>query len=96
MSSLDWYLRQHGCDYMLVKNSLFPQSNAALVSKQKNLKAEGLGNRPNEADELIDTDIEHLFLEGFLGVHNPEALINLLHLIFLWSWEYGEAKSKSS
>ena len=78
MSSLDRYLRQHGCDYTLVKKSLFPHSNAALVAKQKKLK----GNRPNEADELTDTDIEHLFLEGFLGDHNPEALINLLHLNF--------------
>ena len=82
MSSLDRYLRQHGCNYTLVKNSLFPQSNAALVAKQKNLKAQGLGNRPNEADELTDTDIEQLFHEGCLGVHNPEALINLLHLNF--------------
>ena len=81
-SSLDRYLRQHGCNYTLVKNSLFPQSNAALVAKQKNLKAQGLGNRPNEADELTDTDIEQLFHEGCFGVNNPEALINLLHLNF--------------
>lgn len=82
MCSLDRYLRQHGCDYTLIKNSLFPQSNAALVAKQKNLKTQGLGNRPNEADELTDTDIEQLFHEGILGIHNPEALINLLHLNF--------------
>ena len=82
MSSLDRYLRQHGCNYTLVKNSLFPQSNVALVAKEKNLKARGLENRPNEADELTDTDIEQFFHEGCLGVHNPEALIHLLHLSF--------------
>ena len=75
-------MRQHGCNYTLVKNSLFPQSNAALVVKEKNLEAQCLGNRPNKADELTGTDIEQLFHEGCLGVHNPEALINLLHLNF--------------
>ena len=38
---------------------------------------QSLGNRPNEADELTDIDIEQLFHEGSLDVHNLEALINL-------------------
>ena len=82
VGSLDRYLMRKGAPYKVLKNPAFPHINNSLVAKQKHLKGQGMGNKPNEADELTDSDIDILFSEGLLGVHKPLPLINLLHLNF--------------
>lgn len=61
MSSLDRYLKRKGWTCGVINNPVFPHSNAALTAKQKELKKQGLGNKPNESDELTDADVELLF-----------------------------------
>ena len=82
LSSLDRYLKTNRYPHTVVKNSLFPHTNEALQAKMKSLKAQGYGNKPNESDELTDSDIEKLFECGQLGTETPMQLTNLLHTSF--------------
>lgn len=82
MSSMDRYLKNKNCPHQINKCPLFPHSNNAIKAKMTSLKSQGLGNRPNEADELTDADIDKLFEAGQLGHETPQQIINLLHLSF--------------
>ena len=46
------------------------------------LKQQGHGNKPNESDELTDSDIDNLFECGELGTSSPSQIVNMLHLTF--------------
>ena len=82
MSSLDRYLKKKGAQFQVIKNPMFPHSNAALTAKQKELKSKGLGNKPNAAEELTDADIDSLFQEDIIGIGSPQAVLNVLHINF--------------
>ena len=49
-----------------------------MKSKQKQLKRLGKGNRLQEAAPLTDDEITALFTSNFMGIHSPEALVNIL------------------
>ena len=51
-----------------------------LQSKQKQLKKQGRGNKPNASVALTEDEIKLLFDKGLLGVSSPEAILNTLWL----------------
>ena len=53
---------------------------AILKAKQKELKSQGLGNKPRAADQITDEEIELLYKAKALGTHSPQALINTMWL----------------
>lgn len=80
--SLERHLRSKNYAQNINRNPLFPHSNNAIKAKMVHLKAQGLGSKPNESDELTDQDINKLFECGQLGVDNPYQIVNLLHVTF--------------
>lgn len=82
MSSLDRYLKMKNYQHQVNKGQLFPHSNNCIKAKLTNLKAQGMGNKPNESDELTDEDIDKLFEAGILGHDSPQQIVNLLHITF--------------
>ena len=58
----------------------FERARKCLEAKNKQLKKEGKGNRPNAAEALSDDEINILYEKNLLGISNGEALINSLCL----------------
>ena len=58
----------------------FERARKCLEAKNKQLKKEGKGNRPNAAEALSDDEINILYEKNFLGISNGESLINTLWL----------------
>ena len=50
----------------------------ALKAKQKSLKKQGRGNRPNKTDAITDEEINILYEKKILGNETPESLLNTL------------------
>ena len=59
-----------------MKNVQFEQTRKALQSKQRDLKREGMGNKPNASAALNEEDIQVLFEKDLLGCSTAEALLN--------------------
>ena len=59
-----------------MKNVQFEQTRKALQSKQRGLKREGMGNKPNASAALNEEDIQVLFEKDLLGSSTAEALLN--------------------
>ena len=57
------------------------RAKEALVAKQKELKKEGKGNKPNAARMLTDEEVDILHGQELLGCSSPEALINTIWLL---------------
>ena len=53
-----------------------------LESKRRELKQAGKGNRPQRAEPLSAQDEQQLWECGQLGIHNADALVNLLWFLF--------------
>ena len=68
------------CKYpvSVIKDVAFERARKRLEAKNKQLKNEGKGNRPNAAEALSDDEI--IYEKNFLGISNGEALINTLWL----------------
>ena len=58
-----------------MKDALFDTSRSVLAARRKQLKSQGLGNKPNRADPISD-DVELLWDTGALGTHNAVSLMN--------------------
>ena len=56
------------------------KTRKVLLSKQKELKKKGKGNRPNASITLTSDELNTLYETGLLGSRNPEALLNTLSL----------------
>ena len=82
LSSIERHLRNLNYAHTINKNPSFPHTNRAIKAKMAFLKSEGYGNKPNEAEELTDSDIDSLFACGQLGHETPQQIVNLLHLTF--------------
>ena len=54
------------------------KTKEALVAKQKELKKEGKGNKPNAARMLADEEVDILYGQDLLGCSSSEALINTI------------------
>ena len=59
-----------------MKNVQFEQTRKALQAKQRDLKREGMGNKPNASAALNEEDIQVLFEKDLLRSSTVEALLN--------------------
>ena len=60
VSSFDRYLRKKDYPPTIMEGKEFQKTNEALVAKQKELKKEGKGNKPNAARMLTDEEVDIL------------------------------------
>ena len=59
-----------------MKDVQFEQTRKALQSKQRDLKQEGMGTKPNASAALSKEDIQVLFEKDLLESSTAEALLN--------------------
>ena len=59
---------------------VFEKTRKGLLSKQKELKQKGKGNKPNASVVLTSDQLNALYEKGLLGTRNPEALLHTLWL----------------
>ena len=88
VSSFDRYLRKKDYSSTIMEGKEFRKTKEALVAKQKELKREGKGNKPNAARMLTDEEVDILYGQDLLGCSSSEALINTIWLNnkqFFWS-----------
>ena len=78
LSSFERYLKRHNYGTSLISGYEFDTSRKDLKSKQKDLKKQGLGNKPKTADAISDDDIDLLYECGQLGINTPESVLNTL------------------
>ena len=78
IASVDSYLKKFRYSESVITDQNFANTRAVLKSKQKQLKRLGKGNRPQEAAPLTDDEITALFISNVMGIHSPEALVNIL------------------
>ena len=72
------YLKKFKYSESVITGQSFATTRDVLKSKQKQLKRLGKGNRPQEAAPLTDDEITALFTPNVMGIHSPEALVNIL------------------
>ena len=66
----------------VIEDAAFERARKCLEAKNKQLKKEGKGNRPNAAEALSDIVINILYEKNPLGISNGEALINTVLWLF--------------
>ena len=75
---LDRHLRDKGYEHSILFDKMFDTSRSVLQARRKQLKSQGLGNKPNWAEALSDENIEMLWSQGIMGTHNASALLHML------------------
>ena len=78
LGSFERELKKHEYSESLITSVQFSKTRNALKSKQKDLKKQGLGNRPKTADRISDADVDCLFEAGELGISTPNSILNSL------------------
>ena len=71
-------LEELGSSFNLVKDPAFRTSRKVLEAKRRDLKQQGLGNRPNKSDPLNKEQEDKLWETGELGMSNPTSLQNTM------------------
>ena len=56
----------------IMKDLQFEQTRKALVSKQKDLKRQGKGNKPHASSALSEDDIAVFYEKDLLGTSSPK------------------------
>ena len=74
VASFERHLKKKNYGLSIMKDLQFEQTRKALVSKQKDLKRQGKGNKPNASSSLSEDDIAVLYEKDLLGASSPEAL----------------------
>ena len=80
LASVERHLSRSSYGKTIFKDSDFKKTRDALKAKQKQLKRQGLGNRPKATTALTDDEIEILFDKKLLGLSSPQALLNTVWL----------------
>ena len=82
VSSLHRKLKRQKYPHQIMNSSTpdFQLSRDALKAKQKSLKKQGKGNKPNRACPLTDKEMNLLYEKGVLGSHNAKSHLNVLWL----------------
>ena len=78
VGSLERYLKRHSYGCSLISGNEFSKSREVLKCKQKDLKRQGRGNKPNAADAISDEQINILYESGQLGPNTPTSMLNTL------------------
>ena len=78
LGSIERYLRRHNYGYSVISGHEFSNAREALKCKQKDLKRQGKGNKPQAADAVTEEHIDKLYESDQLGTKTPSSLINTL------------------
>ena len=60
------------------KNEEFNEVAKMLSVKRKDLKRQGLGNKPKAAQPLEEDEIEKIWSSGAVGLQNPRSVLHLV------------------
>ena len=76
--SFNWNLK--ACKYTCtaIEDSQFDQVRQALEARSKELKQDGIGNKPKAAEAITDEEVNALDDKQILGISNAEALLNTM------------------
>ena len=80
VASFERYLKRKNYPSSIINDLVFDQTMKTLKSKQKLLKKQGRGNKPNASVALTNEEIQTLYEKKLLGTSSPEALLNTLWL----------------
>ncbi|XP_073258936.1 uncharacterized protein KIAA1958-like [Porites lutea] len=80
LASFERHLKKNSYSASIMNDLVFEKTKKVLMSKQKELKKKGKGNRPNASMALTSDELNTLYEKGLLGTRNPEALLNTLWL----------------
>ena len=80
ISSFDRFLRKKNYPTTIIEGDEFRKTRECLAAKQRELKKEGKGNKPNAARALTDEEVDILYGLNLLGSANGEALLNTVWL----------------
>ena len=82
VASFERHLKRKSYPVSIINDQAFEKlrKTKTLQSKQKQLKKQGRGNKPNASVALTEDEIKLLFDKGLLGVSSPEAILNTLWL----------------
>ena len=80
VASFERYLKRKNYLSSIINDLVFDQTMKTLKSKQKLLKKQGRGNKPNASVALTSEEIQTLYEKKLLGTSSPEALLNTLWL----------------
>ena len=80
LASFERYLKKKNYPAGIINDLAFEKTRKTLQSKQKELKKQGKGNRPNASVALTSTELNTLYEKGLLGTRSPESLLNILWL----------------
>ncbi|XP_021352214.1 zinc finger MYM-type protein 2-like [Mizuhopecten yessoensis] len=78
LGSFERYLKRHRYGTSLVSGYEFSKTREVMRAKQKELKRQGMGNKPFAADAITNSDIDLLYKTKQLGCSTPASLINTL------------------
>ena len=73
-------LRKKKYPASIINDLAFEKTRKTLQSKQKELKKQGKGNKPNASVALTTSELNTLYEKSLLGTRNPESLLNTLWL----------------
>lgn len=80
VASFERHLKKKSYSASIINDLVFDKARKVLQSKQKQLKKQGKGNKPNASVALTSDELKTLYEKGLLGTCSPEALLNTLWL----------------
>ena len=78
ITSIDRHLKENYYPTTITNGDEFYKTRSVLTTKQKSLKKQGKGNKPNAASPLNDEQVELLWENGQFGSSKPESILNTL------------------
>ncbi len=75
LSSLARHFRDNQYPHSLTDSKIFPKTNKSLKTKQKELKQQGYGDRPNAAQEITPAEEDQIW-NTEISTDDPQKLIN--------------------
>lgn len=80
IASFERYLKRKNYQAGIINNLVFEKTRKTLNSKQKQLKKQGRGNKPNASVPVTEEEMKAQYNKGLLGMSSPEVLLNSLWL----------------
>jgi len=79
-ASINRYLIELNYGWNIMSDDEFHRSRNTLSAKFKNLKLQGLGNKPLAADPLTDEDLNKFYSKDLMGTSTPRSLLNTIYI----------------
>ncbi|CAB4025586.1 Hypothetical predicted protein [Paramuricea clavata] len=80
LASFEQHLKKKNYPASIINDLAFEKTRKSLQSKQKELKKQGKGNKPNASVPLTSSELNTLYAKNLFGMRNPESLLNTLWL----------------